>query len=124
MARKPDLKTLQDEWYARLKAEGFNDIEDTNSPRQMLKSWHSTLFIHRFDKERFNARQQYFEMATHFLHSFKFASALERHIWELHADGKSLREIAKTTTQVSKDGALKMIKKLQRAMRDGNTSGH
>jgi hypothetical protein len=90
----------------------------------MLKSWHSTLFIHRYDRERFTARQHYFELVTQFLHSHEFESDLEREIWFLHSEGKSLRDIAKETGQVSKDGALKIIRKLQRSMRDGNTSGH
>jgi hypothetical protein len=90
----------------------------------MLKSWHSTLFIHRYDKERFQAREEYFRMVTHFLSTFEFESTLERDVWTLHSEGKSLREIASITNQVSKDGALKIIRRLQRAMKDGNTSGH
>lgn len=117
-------RSLVIEWDQKLRESGFIDIEDRDSPREMLKSWHSTLFIHRFDQERFSARQQYFELVTQFLHSYEFDSELEREIWFLHSEGKSLREIAKITGQVSKDGALKIIRKLLRAMKDGTTSGH
>lgn len=123
MVGKPP-KELQNHWYQKLKENGFNDIEDTSSPREMLKSWHSTLFIHRYEKERFTARQQYFEIVTQFLHSHEFESELEREIWFLHSEGKSLREIATITGEVSKDGALKIIRKLLRSMKDGTTSGH
>lgn len=115
MAVKPP-KDLQDKWDAILKREGFEDIEDRHSPREMLKSWHSTMFIHRFDKERFSARQQYFEIATHFLGQYEFESETDREVWFLHSEGKSLRDIATITKKVSKDGALKIIKRLQKAM--------
>lgn len=117
-------KSLVTEWDQRLKESGFQDIEDRDSPREMLKSWHSTLFIHRYDKERFSARQQYFELATQFLNAHEFNSDLEREVWFLHSEGKSLREIANETGKVSKDGALKIIKSLRKAMKDGNTNGH
>jgi hypothetical protein len=87
----------------------------------MLKQWHSTMFIHRFDKERFEAKQTYFEHASNFLHTHRFELHIDREVWALHAEGKSLREIAKLlsndTFQLSKDGALKIIRKLQRKMR-------
>lgn len=123
MAAKPP-KALQDEWDAKLKASGFEDIEDRDSPREMLKSWHSTIFINKFDSARFAAKQKYFEMVTHFLNAHTFTSDLEHQVWLLHSEGKSLREIARETGKVSKDGALKIIRKLLIEMRDRNTDGH
>lgn len=111
MLKKPP-KSLQDEWDQKLRDSGFEDIEDRHSPREMLKTWHSTQFARRFNKERFDARRDYFDRATHFLHSHPFRSVLEKTIWELHSEGKSLREIAKETGKVSKDGALKVIRAL------------
>lgn len=117
-------KDLISHWYKRLKDEGFEDIEDTNSPNGMLKSWHHFRFQAQYDPDTFSAREKYYQLATHFLHSHTFHSELERQVWFLHSEGKSVREIAKETGEVSKDGALKIIKALQRAMRDDNTSGH
>lgn len=113
-------KDLVQEWDRKLAESGFKEIEDRDSPREMLKSWHSTMFIHRYDQERFTARQKYFELATHFLHRHRFDSTLEQQIWFLHAEGRSLREIAAETGKTSKDGALKVVRKLQKAMRDEN----
>lgn len=123
LATKPP-KELQAKWDKILRDSGFVDIEDRSSSREMLKSWHSTLFIHRFDKDRFEARQTYFHLATQFLYAYEFESELDEEIWRLHSDGLSLREIAKQTGKVSKDGAQKIIHRLQRAMKDQNTSGH
>lgn len=123
MAKLPP-KSLVAEWDSILKKDGFVDIEDRDSPNEWLKTWHSQIFANRYNQELFHARQHYFEMATHFLHSYEFDSELEREVWFLHSEGKSLREIARATGKVSKDGALKIIHRLTRAMKDGNTSGH
>jgi len=85
----------------------------------MLKSWHSTLFAHRFDPVRFEARQKYYDNAQKFLLIHNFSTEIEREVWELHADGKSLREISsKLDKRVSKDGALKIIRNLLAIMRN------
>lgn len=109
-------KALRDEWYKKLKEQGFEDIEDINSPREMLKTWHSRDFARRFNEDRFSAKQEYFLAAVHLLERFKFETALDKEIWTLHADGKSLREIAAITQRVSKDGALKVIRRIQKYM--------
>ncbi len=116
MVRKPP-KALQDEWDRILKASGFEDIEDRNSPNEMLKTWHSSHFARRYNPETFEAKKVYFDDATEFLNTYKFKTRLERTIWELHTEGRSLREIAKETGKVSKDGALKIIKQLLLEMR-------
>lgn len=119
-----DQKTLREQqriWDKKLKESGFEDIEDRNSPREMLKSWHSWTFIHHYNAETFAARQQYYELASHFLNGHKFESATEREVWRLHSEGDSLRkianEISKQGTAMSKDGALKIIRSLLKAMK-------
>lgn len=119
---KQNFRDLQREWDEKLKKAGFEDIEDRNSPREMLKAWHSTMFVHRFDEGKFTARQRYYEMATHFLQSHRFESEVEREVWRLHADGESLRKIASQVSEagmaISKDGALKIIRSLLKAMKE------
>jgi len=78
----------------------------------MLKSWHSTKFINKFDDTRFMARQAYFDDARDFLLSHYFKTNIEKEVWRLHSEGLSLREIAKEAGSLSKDGAMKIIKSL------------
>lgn len=115
-------------WYQRLREEGFEDIEDTDSPRQLLKEWHSTKFLDHADGVRSSARQKYYEMATHFLHAHQFESEMEYTIWEMHSNGLSLRKIAKEVSSqkrtFSKDEVAKIIKTIRGKMRDATTSGH
>lgn len=115
------LRALRREWDKKLKESGFEDIEDRESPREMLKSWHSTKFFYRFDEDRFLARKDYFELATQFLGTHRFESEIDREVWRLHTEGESLRKIANHLTSqgspMSKDGALKIIRALLKAMR-------
>ena len=92
--RTKEFKTLQREWYKKLKDSGFKEIEDTSSPLEMLKTWHSSYFINRNTPDTFLAKQSYFQSASRFLHSNKFKSEKDRLIWEMHCDGATLRGIA------------------------------
>lgn len=89
----PDLMNLQKIWYARLKQAGFNDIEDTNSPREYLKVWESTNWVKQYTPEAFQDRAEYYRLAGLFLHEHSFESHYEQTIWQLHSEGKSLRYI-------------------------------
>lgn len=42
------------------------------------------------------AKQEYYIMAEHFLNEYKFKSNFERIIWEYHTNGMSARNILKT----------------------------
>lgn len=121
-----DFKTLQKHWYKKLKEVGFEDIEDTNSPREYLKTWHSTYFIHRYTKETFEAKAEYYRMACHFLYEYDFENNLDRIIWELHSDGKSFRDISihlkKNKIHANKDKINKIVTKLVEIMKTYQTS--
>lgn len=97
------FKSLQAEWDKKLKASGFEDIEDRNSDKEFLKSWHSDYFRCRYTTDEFEAKREYYEMACRFLHEVFFDSDTllffgvrdeEREIWELHSKGNSIRDIA------------------------------
>lgn len=109
---KAQFKKLQDKWYRKLEKSGFEDIEDTNSPREMLKTWDSQYFLHIGTPMQFEARQIYFEMCTNFLNTHKFISEADKAIWELHTEGFSLREIAKKKKR-STDAIFKTVKRLK-----------
>lgn len=92
------LKTLQKEWYTKLKKSGFEDIEqDENN----LKEWESSRYYrgrnNEADFEKViliqEAKEQYYRMAGHFLHDHNFESAVDKFIWEMHSEGVAHRKI-------------------------------
>ncbi len=92
MSSQASYKKERAKWYAKLKKSGFEDIE---ANEHSLKSW-SSKFV-RADKTSitsWQAKQEYYYQATHFLNSHKFETNLEKAIWEYHANGISVREIA------------------------------
>ncbi len=120
------LKEAQDEWYKKLKKSGFDDIEQDED---RLKKWASSSFKGKINGARHNekqaftdAKEEYYRRAGHFLYDHEFASAFQRRIWELHAEGKSLREISKavrkmnTKMKVNKDNIQPIVKALAKVM--------
>lgn len=110
---KAQYKALRDKWYAKLAKTGFEDIEDVNSPRQMLKAWHSSDIPRKARSGGFIAIQDYYSRATEFLNNYIFESKFELKVWTLHADGQSLREIAKQC-KCGKDKVRTIVLKLQK----------
>lgn len=124
-------KKLRDKWYLKLKKSGFTDIEDVNSPKEMLLSWDSFRFIKSSSKEskhnkwfvdeggsvtlKHKAIETYFQNAAWFLENHTFDTSLDKRAWKLHADGLSLQEIAKKL-DIKKSRAFVIIKKLKEAL--------
>lgn len=136
-----ELKKLQDKWNRKLKAEGLEDIEDSQG---RLKVWHSQWFCNRtspiakhtdgHSKNRaaltndvgqivregntryFNAKQTYYYQAEHFLTEYTFASKLDRKFWELHVKGHSNREIEKML-KTNRKTLGKIMRRLMEVMR-------
>ncbi len=117
----PSYKELRDEWYEILSAQGFIDIEDVNSPREMLKNWDASWFISNFTADEFYEKQQYFQMTVAFLHCHQFSSSLEEQVWMLHSEGCSYPQIVTRLrtdeNKVNKDSVNKIIARLSKAMR-------
>jgi ribulose bisphosphate carboxylase small subunit len=92
------FKILQDKWYTKLQKLGFNDIEQDED---RLKNWESSKFLKgkshgKSAKEVAQAnddKQEYYRLAGHFLHDHKFENAIEKFVWEKHADGVSHTKI-------------------------------
>lgn len=117
----PKLAKLYQTWNKKLKASGFEDVEEPQSPREMLKRWHGHYFRTRMTPLEFDAKQTYYYLAEHFLTSHEFKTAREKKIWALHAEGRDARDIAKqvrrgkTTVQVT-------INRLKEIMLHGSAS--
>lgn len=86
-----EFKALQAKWYKKAAQGGkYVDIEQ---PDGNLKAWSTSLIRH--DEITENAKQDYYRLACQLLHEYEFASPTERRIWELHAEGLSIRNITK-----------------------------
>jgi hypothetical protein len=112
---------LLDEWNKKLADSGFKDAETTDKAgRRQLKQWDSCYFQQRHDFERFQSKASYYLAAYHFLHSHRFLSQTDRHIWQLHAEGYGLRVIATSLVclgiKTNKDQVATVINRLKRAL--------
>ena len=94
--KKPSKKLLN-QWYSKLRKDGFVDIEDVNSPREYLKRWDGSWFQSFYTPDQFEARRSYYMRAEEVLQpfAFKFEKAEHREIWRYHAQGISNRKISK-----------------------------
>lgn len=84
MSRTADFQRLKEQWYARVRATGFRDIESPTGiiPRRSAPAARAGEIAH-------------LEAARAFLETHRFASHWEKRVWELHADGISNRQIAR-----------------------------
>jgi hypothetical protein len=90
----PELRKLQREWYKKLEADGFKDIESTHlddGEFNRLKLY-STDFYKKYGHFRFHDNERYFALASQFLETADFESPWERFIWGCHASGMTLNE--------------------------------
>lgn len=101
---------LRDEWYDRIKSEGFEDIEDTSNPDGPLKEWHSFKFVSMRAQTRKVSRSGYQDQIDSFANApefpeivklivkhgnSRFTEAQVEQIWTLHRNGWSERKIGK-----------------------------
>lgn len=89
---KSDFNSLKAKWYKKLAKEGFKDIE---RDEDTLKSYSGT---RRGDVNGtvadWQAKAQYFQMATNFLNDYRFESEFDRTVWMYHSEGLSKYEIS------------------------------
>ena len=98
---KDAFEAIQEEWYSRLAADGFQDIENTCDPRRPLKSWHSFRFgrranhtKHAYDPDALFISQEYYRKVEHYIEAtYGQEQSLERRMLELHAKGLGVRKI-------------------------------
>lgn len=92
------FREINREWQKKLKESGFSDIEYTfpNGDTSGLTKPAIGVCGPQPSLQKYNARIEYYTMASKFLHDFKFSTRLDFKIWELHSDGFSYRKIVKT----------------------------
>lgn len=108
-----NLKQLTKVWYAKLKKSGFVEAEDTNSVNEFMKQWDDYHFRSMHSPEKFQEIQDYYQLATEFLGVHEFNDKQERNIWQLHADGFSIRQTA-TKLRLQKDKVHKILRRLKK----------
>jgi hypothetical protein len=120
--RKPktykELKTL---WYAKLKADGFEDIERSED---MLKVWSTTFTMavpNSSTPIQLAAKEAYYRFATHFLNDYQFETLRDKIVWEYHSNGMSMRNIVETLKKVkiktNRDNICDTVNRLARIMK-------
>lgn len=86
-----NLAKLQRQWYARLRDDGFDDVEYGREDGPLKVACRENRGI---DTLEYEATLEYFSRASEFLETRHWTTATEREVWRRHADGASLREIA------------------------------
>lgn len=113
---EPSFKKLQKKWYDKLKKEGFKDIEQSDGN---LKEWASSRLLtpgHMPSRTLWNdSVEQYFRLAGFFLNDYEFKSELEKYIWSLHCDGRSIKDIVKVITSKKKREQNKLVRSYKKA---------
>jgi len=100
-----EFKELQAKWYKKLEKSGFKDaetVEGYHEPYRPLRQWHASCFFLRHAPLRREAKTEYYRLAGQFLYDNTFKSKLEMRMWELHAEGKSIREIVRIMNKPKK----------------------
>jgi hypothetical protein len=90
-----EFKSLKSKWYKKLAKSGFEDIEGNEEYFNASDTFTRHSSRYRDSVQRFEAKQEYYRLAGHFLYDHKFSSTLEKMIWQLHSEGLSIREITK-----------------------------
>jgi hypothetical protein len=92
--KSEEFLKLQEDWYARIRRDGFEDIEDTKSGNEYLKRWDSSYFQSRYCPQIFKGKESYYQSAGQFFYLNLFKNTKEKKIWFFHSEGLSMREIA------------------------------
>lgn len=70
--QKKRLKTAQDKFYAILKRDGFEDIENADFPDRPLKEWHNHKFSSESSQSKMAIREEYQKLIDDFTNSKDF----------------------------------------------------
>lgn len=86
---------LQQEWYAKLKAAGFKDIEYTRSVDG--QAFDCALFAdaRSISPEQYLEGEAYWHRARSYLYEGEFKDDMEKAIWEAYCEGDTYRQICR-----------------------------
>lgn len=118
---KEEVYKLQQEWYARLKREGFHDIETVlpdGSSSPLLKPSPGAQG-RRYRALEMETRQDYYTLAGQYYWANKWLKEREKEVWKLHSEGLSYRKIIKAlrpTYKIGLQSVTNIIKKHKKLM--------
>lgn len=92
------LDNLRATWYRKLREGGFRDIEQADGT---LRDRNRLQYAANLDPIVRRATAEYFALAARYLAEGLFVCGEDQRVWELHADGLTVREIAKTVGRAS-----------------------
>ena len=90
----PEFMKLNEQWSKKLEKSGFEDAEEFNSPRELLKSWHDKRFAAKYSVDTLDETRDYYLAAGNLLNTFTFKNNRDRKIWTMHSEGIPERRIA------------------------------
>jgi hypothetical protein len=102
-----EFKTLKNEWNEKLKKSGFVDIENADIELESSVTVQSEI-ISTAQTES-HSGLEYYQFCQQILDEYKFQRSIDRQIFELHAEGRTLSEIK---TWLDKN-SLKKLSKMQ-----------
>jgi hypothetical protein len=94
MRRDREFLKTQREWYRKLKASGFNDIEITGETGRVHPLLRSPGRLSEARTLTFESTLSYYMLASQFLHEHAFPNDTTREVWRLHCEGVTYRVIA------------------------------
>lgn len=111
--KSPEFCALQKEWYARLRATGFKELEffhtDGTSTNALLRDSITRM------QQRYSAETTYYFTKARWYLQHAGLEPLDREIWAMHTDGRTSKDIA-TILGKSRYIVLKHVKRLKTAM--------
>lgn len=122
MAKLPKtaFDDLRDEWYKKLKEDGFTDVESVDE--KLIGRWSTSNFTRVRTRVNMEQTLEYYNIAGHFLFDYKFEDEFDKQVWQYHTEGMTVREISEILTQTTPIGAKKsnigkIIKRLSGVMK-------
>lgn len=93
-----ELAQLTQKWYAKLKKEGFKDLETSSGQLKLGADMYHQIIrgaTAQQKKTHYESKERYYQLAGQFLYDHEFETPREQQIWELHSEGLSHSDIRK-----------------------------
>lgn len=111
------FKALNEEWKQKLKDSGFEDAESDSG--NLIRT--SSEFTKKKFLKNYEAKKEYYYMATHFLNDYRFDTKIDKVVWTYHVEGLGKREISQLLkslklADIGPTSVYNILKTLKRAM--------
>lgn len=90
--KSPDFKALQESWYRRLEAEGFQDAEKVVRDELVLKQSANNSYRGQAELTR-DIKECYYRILAQQLQEAEFRNEADQLVMTWHADGRKIKDI-------------------------------